>query len=252
MFTHRILTICAFFFPFSLAFSSYAACTGDEIFSCMTSEGKMIEVCRSQEGFEYSSGVENSKPEIAFSVPKSQVEPITDSDKGGDWGKLSWGIRIKNGKTVYEVYETLLARAGSSQVVVIVDGKETVWHSCDRVYASYLDQFYGNKSDDEKETDSGPTKDACPYSVSTRQVHNEMQGVLAGWMTVLRIESTDDSVTIKNLVINRGNVKIRSDIFPRTLKFAEHWDIIVGGADVNVRELVITSERGTCSLSNKP
>lgn len=82
--------------------SASAACTGGgkTVFSCLTSKGKVIEVCDSGNTIDYSFGKPNV-PEIVVRAPRNEASTFQWKGIGR---YLSYSVEIPNGKTVYSVF----------------------------------------------------------------------------------------------------------------------------------------------------
>lgn len=94
-----IATISAALF----ASSAFARCGAGSktLFSCVTANGKQIELCDAGKTIDYSFGKPQGKPEIALKVPRGQA---STSQWAGVGRYESYSVEIPNGSTTYSVF----------------------------------------------------------------------------------------------------------------------------------------------------
>jgi len=86
--------------------SALAACPNQSktIFSCTTTNNKVIQVCDAGKTISYSFGKANVTPELAITVPRNKV---TTYQWEGIGRYESYAINIPNGKTIYRVNDSI-------------------------------------------------------------------------------------------------------------------------------------------------
>uniref|UniRef100_UPI003F4949AF hypothetical protein n=1 Tax=Acinetobacter tandoii TaxID=202954 RepID=UPI003F4949AF len=86
--------------------SAFSACPSNSktIFSCTTTNNKVIQVCDSGNTINYTFGKANISPELAISIPRNKV---TTYQWSGIGRYENYAINIPNGKTIYRVNESL-------------------------------------------------------------------------------------------------------------------------------------------------
>lgn len=86
--------------------SAFAACPSQSqtVFSCTTTNNKVIQVCDAGKTIHYSFGKVKTKPELAITVPRNKV---TTYQWEGIGRSENYAINIPNGKTIYRVSESL-------------------------------------------------------------------------------------------------------------------------------------------------
>ena len=84
--------------------SAFSACPNNSktIFSCTTTNNKVIQVCDSGKTIHYAFGKANISPELAISIPRNKV---TTYQWQGIGRYENYAINIPNGKTIYRVNE---------------------------------------------------------------------------------------------------------------------------------------------------
>lgn len=86
--------------------SVFAACPSQSktVFSCTTTNNKVIQVCDGGNTISYSFGKANVTPELAITVPRNKV---TTYQWEGIGRYESYAINIPNGKTIYRVNDSI-------------------------------------------------------------------------------------------------------------------------------------------------
>lgn len=87
----------------SISSSAFAECEkkSKTIFSCLSTKGKLIQVCDSGKTIDYSFGKPNLPSEIIVHAPRSEVS--TFQWKG--FGRyISYAVEVPNGDTTYNVF----------------------------------------------------------------------------------------------------------------------------------------------------
>ena len=86
--------------------SAFSACPNNSktIFSCTTTNNKLIQVCDSGNTIHYAFGKANIPPELAINIPRNKV---TTYQWQGIGRYENYAINIPNGKTIYRVNESL-------------------------------------------------------------------------------------------------------------------------------------------------
>ena len=99
----KVLLICTGIVSLLLADTASAACSGSKtLFFCNTQKGnKQIEVCDAGKTINYSFGQKGKTPELAISVPRSQV---TTYQWEGFGRNIFYSVDIPNGDYVYKVF----------------------------------------------------------------------------------------------------------------------------------------------------
>ncbi len=91
-----------------LAFStlSHAACDkgATTVFSCVSKQGKRIQVCDAGKVIAYSFGHPNAKPEIVVLAPREQASTYQWRGVGR---AIHYSIEVPNGDTTYRVFWSL-------------------------------------------------------------------------------------------------------------------------------------------------
>ena len=86
--------------------SLFAACPSQSktVFSCTTTNNKVIQVCDAGNTISYSFGKANATPELAITVPRNKV---TTYQWQGIGRSVHYAINIPNGKTIYQNNDSL-------------------------------------------------------------------------------------------------------------------------------------------------
>ena len=110
----------------------YAKCNSQKetIFSCATTNGKMIEVCNLSKTVSYSFGKIGSTPELALRIDRNRMG-INQWDGSGRY--ITYGVNIPNGNTTYSVFFAADRHEGheiTAGVYVEIDGKNVATVRC--------------------------------------------------------------------------------------------------------------------------
>ena len=112
---------------------AHAACERGlaTVFSCLTAQGRHIEVCDAGATIDYSFGLPRGKPEIVVRAPRAQA---FTHQWHGVGRAIHYSVSVPNGDTVYRVYWSLdrlsESRDIDAGVEVVIAGKHVATVRC--------------------------------------------------------------------------------------------------------------------------
>lgn len=111
--------LCIISVAFSASAVAESACpTAKLIFTCTTTNNKVVVVCDAGKTINYSLTKKGATPEIALSIPRNTA---TTHQWKGIGRSITYSVQIPNADTVYEVFNSLDKMTGEATAGINVE-----------------------------------------------------------------------------------------------------------------------------------